>query len=149
MLRAEDYLQHAGTYDPVKAHEYYMRTRVLKGRKLGKTQTDSTATASKKSKTAPAARSAIKSKEQLSKRIAKLRERAAKEQKTIAKKLKAYLNQVDLQNPATVDLKRQAFETKNRKAAASIDRQRVSKELSAAIEKAQAAYKRHVKSKKS
>ncbi len=28
----EDYLQHA-EYDPVKAREYYLRTRKLKGRK--------------------------------------------------------------------------------------------------------------------
>ena len=148
MLKAEDYLQHAGTYDPVKAHEYYMRTRKLVGRTPGSKKTDSSGSTEKKSKTAPAARAAIKSKEQLSKRIAKLRERAAKEQKVIAKKLKAYLDQVDLQDPATVNLKTQAFLTKNKKAAASIDRQRVSSELSSAIKKAQAAYKRHVKAKK-
>ena len=33
LVRLIDHVQH--TYDPVKAHEYYMRTRVLKGRPSG------------------------------------------------------------------------------------------------------------------
>lgn len=36
--RREDSFQHE--YDPVKAHEYYMRTRELKGRPTGQTQID-------------------------------------------------------------------------------------------------------------
>lgn len=31
----QDFLEHAGDYDPAKAHEYYVRTRRLKGRKPG------------------------------------------------------------------------------------------------------------------
>lgn len=35
-MSEENYLQHYNAvYDPIKAHEYYMRTRKLKGRKLG------------------------------------------------------------------------------------------------------------------
>lgn len=34
----ENELRHARVYDPVKAHEYYMRTRKLKGRRRGRSQ---------------------------------------------------------------------------------------------------------------
>jgi hypothetical protein len=133
MGQAEEFLAHYADekYNPQKAHDYYMRVRKLKGRKPAHAQAHTSgASRLKKVETS---------------KIASARKKAAHERKQIQDKLKAWLNTKDLANPATVNLKVQAFETKNQKQAASMDLGKVANDLKNAVAKAEATYKRELK----
>jgi hypothetical protein len=131
MGQAEDFiLAHSNApYDPKKAHEYYLRTRELKGRRPASPQKPSTGGGKERAKKAETTR------------IAHLRKKAAHERAKIQKRLKAYLNQVDLADPMTANLKVRAFEVKNHKGAAAADLAKLAKDLKSAVAKAEAKYK--------
>ena len=76
-------LEHKKIYDSAKAHDYYMRTRELKGRKKGTVQVPK----KKPKRSAQAAK------------IKKLRARAEKSKARLAKKIQNLLEQVEGKNP--------------------------------------------------
>ena len=118
-------------YDPVKAHEYYMKHRKLKGRKKGSTPYTR--------KTRRAANQA---------KVNRLRKRLAETQKRVQTKLKKFLKVVDgTEIPVDASPKLQAFLARQKSLRGSMakenaDREirRVQLELKKAVAKARKSY---------
>jgi len=133
--RVENFLAHYSSqyYDPVKAHEYYMRTRELKGREpalskesLAK-QREGVSYASNEiskkrkaeldansAKSEALTKSATEKAEAHKARMEKLRTESSKTREEIVSKLKAYLEQIsgEMKIPENASPKLRAFLTK-------------------------------------
>lgn len=123
-------------YDPKKAHEYYMRTRELKGRK----------TASKAEPKKRSNRSAASAK------IAHLRKKAAAEKEHLAKALEAFIAREEASAatttaPVNQTLKRTQYEIANQRRLTGTKLEKVAEDLKKAIAAAQAKYKNRKPSK--
>jgi len=101
----ETFVSHAGTYDPVKAHEYYLRTRKLKGRNTGSVDNTSTpngkapnvSTPPKPSAPQPTVESVTKE------RTEKLRARLEKLKELLASLVKEAKDRSGVDQPAKAD----------------------------------------------
>ncbi|AMM44379.1 hypothetical protein SEA_GOCRAZY_10 [Arthrobacter phage GoCrazy] len=150
---AEDFLEHYSSqyYDPQKAHEYYERTKELKGRQstkgMSKTQTEAWGYA--KNQISQAKKSEMTASQEAQKRrLEALRLKAEEAQKRITDKIRALAERLENQrNASGVDPKLKRYLERShgnliRKAQkdASAEREQIRTELKSAVQKARDEY---------
>jgi hypothetical protein len=101
-MAAVDELSHETIYDPVKAHEYYIKTRQLKGRKLSTKQKEGQAYVKKQ--VSDRQKQDLKSAAEANKAAAEqLREKATARREEIRTKLKAIFERISNEGTAARD----------------------------------------------
>lgn len=145
----EEHLAHYADqyYDPAKAHDYYLRTRQLKGRQStkGMSAQQKEAWAYAKNQIGNAKKADEKAAAEASKQFAKqLRDSAKAKRDAVTNQLNALIKSLAQQSvPGTRALANgndRATENKNARARASVDRAALSADLKAALDKARSDY---------